>query len=428
MAPYDDAAEVYLASGLWPIPVMGKNPPVSGATGYTGTVTPEKIVEWLHPDPVRRARAGRGVRLDNLAIRHQATVAIDVDQGYGEKDGVAQLAAWAAKLDLPPLPATWSSTARGDDSPSRQYLYRIPSDIRMKTKPCKAVELCNWHHRFTVCAPSIHPNGNVYAWYLPGEAGVPPTWGERTDRYPRVDVFADLPREWFEAFRGAEANADRTAATVDLREFVAGLPAGEPDALVQLLIEQWSDPDTHVGHDEAKQAFIHAFMLGREGHPGVEQLITVLYTRLKAYTAVARPDDPDEAAKLVRDMAVIAQQKPLTQQGGVKLGAKVQHDPLDASVDATDDEMAAFIRTYTRYTQPAALGRRVAWAKADPASRQVAHARRMVSDAIDGLYPAMKVARAIRDVYRHHGGANPAIPRKILSQALGAYLNAKAAA
>src|SRR5690606_5319408 len=290
MAPYDEAAEIYLAGELLPIPVRGKNPPVTGATGYEGTVTFDKVNGWLHSDVKARAKAGRGAGYDNLAIRHQLTLAIDVDEGYGGKNGVEQLARFAAERGLPPLPATWSSTARGEDSGSRQYFYRIPEDITFTTKPCKSVELCTWHHRFSVVAPSVHPDtGNTYAWYEPGADGVPPTWGPRTARIPRADMWPTLPAEWFETFRGNAANADRSVETVSVAELVKTFRDGQPDSYVQRLLAKWGDPKQHVGHDEAKDALVHAFMLGREGHTGVRELLNLLWTRYLTYLNEARP-------------------------------------------------------------------------------------------------------------------------------------------
>lgn len=329
--PYDNSAEIYEMGGLFPIPIMGKDVPVGGATGYEGTVTPEKVMQWLHPDARVRAKAGRGTSLTNVGLRHWYTLAIDVDHGYGVKNGVEQLAEYARKLSLSPLPPTWSSTARGDDTPSRQYIYSIEENFRAKTKPCKSVELCNWHHRFTVCAPSIHPKiGQPYAWYLPGEAGVPPTWGARTTRYPRHGDFTPLPADWTAAFRGTAANADRTVTTMALPMLLDSFTRGEPDGLVRHLLAKWGDETQHVGHDEAKNALINAFMLGREGHVGVHQLVDLLVRRLQAYLELDRPDKAqfemygDETRPgLIQAMADIAQQKPLNPTSVSRASLKV---------------------------------------------------------------------------------------------------------
>ncbi|MBL8926334.1 MAG: bifunctional DNA primase/polymerase [Pseudonocardia sp.] len=436
MGAYDDAAEIYEMGHLWPIPVEGKSRPVGGATGYDGTVTPAKVAAWLDSDPVKRAKAGRGHRMDNIGLRHQLTLAIDVDHGYGDKDGVAQLAAFAAERGLPPLPATWSSTARGDDSPSRQYVYRIPEDVRLKTKPCKSVELCCWHHRYTVCAPSVHPDtGAEYAWYLPGEPGVPPTWGERTTRYPRAEVFPELPAEWFAALRGTAGNVDKSVDTVDLRALVASFPEGEPDGLVRHVMNRWAAPAQHVGHDEFKDAAVHALMLGREGHTGVRVLLDLLWDRFTGYLATAgRP--AGEATSLLRACATIAQQKPVKPaeprgffQGGSYRGPQgATAQPMPQVPPADDADVETYLATFTRYTDPARLGRRVTWMKADPADLLHHHAWHLISESIAGHYPAEAAVRALIDGHRHHGVMDASSPKTTLKLALGAILNANASA
>lgn len=388
-APYDAAARTYLGAGWWPIPVLGRNTPVKYTTGYDGTVSTEKVEAWLTDDMLVRAQAGRGVRVDNIAIRHQGTLAIDVDHGYGDKNGVEQLAAYAQRAGLPPLPATWSSTARGDDSPSRQYLYRVPEEgVRYKTKPCNSVELCVWHHRFTVCAPTIHEKvDRPYAWYLPGAEGVPPSWGSPVDRFPTPGELPMLPTEWFQAFRGNAANADRTAAVVDLPELFASFPSGDPDGLVAHLITKWSDETQHVGHDEFKNALINALMVGREGHPGVPVLYEVLVNRYTGYLAVARPDEAEhEVRSLVDACVAIAQQKPVEQQPMV-----VEVEPVD------EDTWNAFITTFTDDVRPWMGDNRQKWLRDALLSRPRGrvrtfqlHALKGIDEVISGHYSAQR--------------------------------------
>lgn len=420
--PYDQGAPIYEIGGLWPIPIMGKDMPVKGATGYDGTVTAEKIMQWLHPDPMVRAKAGRGHSVRNVGLRHQLTVAIDVDDGYGKKNGLVKLAEWAVKMSLSPLPGTWSSTARGDNTPSRQYIYTIPEDVRMKTKPCDAVELCNWHHRFTVCAPSIHPGiGKPYAWYLPGEAGVPPKWGPRTDRYPRYSDFTALPADWLKAFRGTAANADRSISTIALPELLGTFQQGAPDGLIQYLIDQWSDEDTHVGHDEAKNALIHAFLLGREGYVGVPRLVELLVDRLTAYLEVDRPDKAAfEAESLVQACATIAQQKPVKPKGHVTVvkikrgdvptpeqfmsGARIEFEdepqtPPLKTVDA--DTWSAFCNSFTSPGNERMALNRMVWIQdamrtaPQPVEAWFRHAVKAFVDVVYGRYGATRAVEVL---------------------------------
>lgn len=442
-APYDEAAEIYLAGGLWTIPVIGKDQPVAGATGYEGTVTPEKIMRWLHPDPVVRARAGRGVRMDNVAVRHDLTVAIDVDDGYGDKNGVQQLVAFAKKHDLPPLPGTWSSTARGFESPSRQFIYAIAENVKMKTKPCKAVEVCCWHHRYTVASPSIHPNNRrPYTWYLPGAPGVPPTWGAATTRYPRREFFTPLPSEWFRIFQGGLVNADRSAVTVALPGLVATFAPGEPDGLIRYLLAKWESE--HVGHDEFKNAMIHALMLGRQGHTGVAALVELLIERFTDYVNDARPNTAGrEVESLVEFCTTIAQQKPLPpapKPGEPLTPEQFMADmvaPTTSSVDNADsadpiglaaaEELAYLFGTYTRCVAPERLDLRVTWAMGDPVHRLPVHAQRLIEDALLGLYPAAPAYHGLVAACRVHG-ISEADARTVFAVALGKVLDARMAA
>lgn len=78
--PYFQAAPIYLARNLKPIPVRGKILLVKGATGARGVVTERKIKdEWMREFP----DAG-------TALRAEGWVGIDCDE-YGDKHGAAQL-------------------------------------------------------------------------------------------------------------------------------------------------------------------------------------------------------------------------------------------------------------------------------------------------------------------------------------------------
>jgi hypothetical protein len=392
MAPYNEAARAYQGSGWAPIPVLGKNMPVRGATGYEGTVTAEKIEAWLSTDWIVRARAGRGVDVDNIALRHQSTIAIDIDHGYGGKMGGLYLAELARKNGLPPLPATFSSTAReGRQAPSRQYFYRIPEDVAMKTKPCRDVELCTRFHRFSVVSPSIHPGRNVpYCWYEPGEDGIPPTWGARLDNViPTLADIEDLPIEWFGFFRGArQANADRSVTTVDLPDLLDTFPEGEPDALIRWLIAKWTDAE-HIGHDEMKDGGIHALLLGREGHPGARELYELLVRRHTEYLEGLRgtPDERPlrEVDDLIKVTTEIAQQKPIT----------TGPEPVD------DDTWQAFLATFTDDPRPRMADKRAAWCRdamitrSDPDQRFMWHATKAFGEVIAGHYAAERAVDAL---------------------------------
>lgn len=421
MSAYDDAAEIIVASGFWPIPILGKSVPVVGTTGYDGTVDYPDINNWLHPDRKVREKAGRYSGYNGIALKHVMTVAVDIDDGYGTKSGVAQLRAYAERLGLSPLPATISSTARGDDSPSRQLIYRLKWEEggkpRFKTKPCPSVELCCWHHRFTVCAPTIHPdNGKPYAFYEPGEPGVPPTWGERMDRYPVAKELAYFPDDWMEVVRNTTPELDPDAEVVEeLTELVATFPEGDPDGLIAWLIAKWSDPANHVGHDEYKNALINALMHGRAGRPGVPQLVDVLHQRYADYLNLDRPAVAQhEQDSLTASCVAIAQQKRLP-----TATERVEHG-VEEMPKASNDQLGAWLNSFTRFDRPGRLGRRVEWMTAGSPDDLSRHAVALIDDTFAGYLPATKAAAAIRDALRHHGVDDNQIIRDFLAHALGA--------
>ena len=106
---YGKVAPFYLKNGFKPIPVLEKRPLAKGATGYKGSVTPDKVSDWVkkYPD------AATGIVAEGF-------ISIDVDH-HDEKFGADQLLGLIEMMgDLPP---TVSSTARGKESLSRQYFY-----------------------------------------------------------------------------------------------------------------------------------------------------------------------------------------------------------------------------------------------------------------------------------------------------------------
>lgn len=426
--PYDETAEIYYMSGLWTIPVAGKCPPVAGATGYGGVVNVEKIAAWTDPDPKVREAAGRFRHHTNGAVRHWRTLAIDVDHGYNDKDGVTHLTQFARDHDLSPLPATWSSTARGDQAQARQYFYNLPpgDQITFNTKPCDAVELCTWHHRYSIVYPSVHPdNGWTYRWYRPDRDGVPPTWGRCDEQIPRAASFAVLPQEWLKAFTGTVADADRTMDTAELDELLDTFPEGEPDIWVQQQIDKYNDMTTHVGHDVFKKAGLHALLLGREGHSGAGELFQLLVERLEHYVYDVRPRSAaSEVTSLVDWVTELAQQKPVKPWGPRVLPSSAGGDA--ALVD--EDTWSAFMATYTGFALPSRLRRRIAWMHTDPPTRLRLHAGHVVAEVVQGLYPARRGLSAIAAAYQHHGGDDPVAPEQLLSHALHAILSTKASA
>lgn len=315
---YGGAAKGYRKAGYFPVPVRGKVSPPSGSTGHVGTVTPEKVKAW------RRERGD-----DNVAIRHDGTVAIDVDDGYSDKHGAATLAQLEAKAGEP-LPPTFSSTARGKRSASRQYLYRVPEGVLLATNPGDDVEVCQRHHRYSVVAPSVHPDtGKPYRWYSPD--------GEPFDGVPPLEDVPFLPDAWIETLKspfGAKRDPD---ATVD--ELLAEARAGDASPAVEECLKAARDAD-HVGHDVFRDRSYQLLRLALEGHPGVPAAVEELSDLHRAYLIEKGKGGRKanaEVARLLRGAAERAAGEPIEQTYGgtpIELTPKAEPMSLEAAHDA----------------------------------------------------------------------------------------------
>lgn len=181
--PFGQAALYIQAgwAGTLPLPLGAKFPPPGGFTGADGAV-PEvtQVLAWAQAGP-----ANIGLRLPT------GVIGIDVDH-YDGKPGADTLAELMARLG--PLPATWSSTSRGADSPARVWLYRLPrADLRLVGKAGLGIDVLQHHHRYIVAAPSVHPEGGVYAWYRPDFTAAGPA------ELPLVADLPFLPEAWVTA-------------------------------------------------------------------------------------------------------------------------------------------------------------------------------------------------------------------------------------
>ena len=240
---FGDAAPNYVEKGWSPVPYEAgtKKVAITGATGNEGTVTPEKIERW------RKTYADNG-----LGLRHDpGTMALDVDD-YDDRGGAEQLA--ALKAAFGELPATFSSTARGDDSPSRQYFFKIPPGVRLKIKADAHIDIVQHHHRTSAVWPTINPKtGTRYQWYAPN--------GARMDGPPSVDDLPALPTLWVEKLRsdGVVSGAVSHDATVE--EFRKRQRPGKPSKAARAASARIQGADT--SHDDMYAAVGDLVRLGK---------------------------------------------------------------------------------------------------------------------------------------------------------------------
>jgi len=174
---YGTAAPLYLAAGwvgVLPLPYGRKTPPPDGFTGRQGVdPTLAEVRAW-----VRRFPGG------NVALRLPPQV-VGLDLDLYKPDGAASYAALVDELG--PLPATWRSSARDDQSGIR--LFRAPAGVRWaEGRAGPGIELIHHGHRYAVVWPSRHPDGGTYRWWHPT--------GRPALRLPRVNELPALPAAW----------------------------------------------------------------------------------------------------------------------------------------------------------------------------------------------------------------------------------------
>lgn len=168
---YHPHADLYVRAG-WtnPFPVQGKAigvPP--GVTGREGrALTRAEVAAWMSEHPDR-----------NIALRLDGVIGIDVDnysKGGIEKRGWITLQLAEARWGK--LPPTWRSSARAGASGIR--FYRVPPGYLGLATQLKLadengelwgdIEIIQYHHRFALVWPSLHPDLKVpYRWYDLGD-------------------------------------------------------------------------------------------------------------------------------------------------------------------------------------------------------------------------------------------------------------------
>ncbi len=304
---YGDHSERLERGGWGAIPVQGKFPPVSGATGRDGTVTPDKMASW------RNTHAHW-----NVAIRHDGTIAIDVDH-YGSKTGADTLAEYEARLGK--LPRTWRSTARGKDSLGGQFFFAVTADDSFVSKIGSDIDIIQHDHRYSMVSPSIHPNGQPYRWITPA--------GEYSDDGPTPYDLPDLPQAWVDELTRAPQAALLTGVTVvPWRALAESFIVGDDACLAAAVYAKDVDEADHIGHDEAMRFALRGFMLGREGHSGVGKVLDTLYGVFSKYIGAQPGRDPREPDNVFRDMADLAQRKVVADVCRCPVGSEISDDDL----------------------------------------------------------------------------------------------------
>lgn len=296
---YGTHAWTYYDAGwrcILPVPPATKTPPPEYYTGEHGidVVDPEVLSEWA----VTRANYSIALRMP------PGVIAIDIDHynkvktlPTGEaitvaKRGADTVAEYEARLG--PLPPTWASTARGNDSApglSKTLFYRVPPGRYATTlgdPTTGAVEILQRHHRYCVVAPSInHDAGDApYRWYRPD--GTPGRDGE----IPGPNELPELPDAWVAALSEGAARPSAMPA-----------PIGQGAALLSVLLaddrpecadvtnirlttrEEMESASAGSRHDTTTRRVYQLIRTGALGHTGCGTALEEIRNAWEALTA-----------------------------------------------------------------------------------------------------------------------------------------------
>lgn len=282
---YAAAAPLYRAAGwmqVIPLPEGRKTPPPSGFTGRSRKpVTDEQVRFWSQSDPT----ANTGIVIPEGVL----VLDIDAEQGHQVKaDGAKGISELSQELGA--LPATWSSTSHGIDSPARHLFYKVPEGLAWKGGAIEGVDILQPGHRYSVVWPSIHPSGEMYCWYTPS--------GSTTSQIPHISDLATLPWKWVDYLRKPEHTTPRPTSNTLISPETGTYDARMCKAINTFLCETLSNPASKGSrHDTTLQAVWALVNFAQEGHRGALDAISQLKPRFIQEVAPDRQGKEREAAR-----------------------------------------------------------------------------------------------------------------------------------
>jgi DNA polymerase I-like protein with 3'-5' exonuclease and polymerase domains/phage/plasmid-associated DNA primase len=296
---------------ILPVPPETKTPPPAGFTGAEGLDTePLTLVDFATRFP------GYSIALRMPMYDTWAVIGIDVDQyakGGQQKRGAETIAAYAERWGT--LPATWTSTAREPDGPSRIYFYRVPVQryaTRLATATTGDVEIIQRHHRYAVVWPSVHKDAGTYTWYDPTGAASP--------RPPAPWELAELSPSWVQGLAELATSAPARSADAasgqalldqlenDWREECAEITSARLQA-----VELLGRAEAGSRHDVMTERTHHLVQTAASGHTGVARAL--LEVRTLWEQLIAGEDRPGELERALLTSA----QKAVTAVGPVQI-------------------------------------------------------------------------------------------------------------
>lgn len=282
---YTAAAPLYRAAGwmqVIPLPEGRKTPPPSGFTGRSRKpVTDEQVQVWSQATP----DANTGI------VIPEGVLVLDIDAAQGHQvkaDGAKGISELSQELGM--LPATWSSTAHGIDSPARHLFYKVPEGFAWKGGAIEGVDILQPGHRYSVVWPSIHPSGEMYCWYTPS--------GSTTSQIPHISDLATLPWKWVDYLRKPEHTTPKPAFNTLISHETGTYDTRMCKAINTFLNKTLSNPASKGSrHDTTLQAVWALVNFAQEGHRGALDAINQLKPRFIQEVAPDRQGKEREAAR-----------------------------------------------------------------------------------------------------------------------------------
>ena len=193
------------------------------------------------------------------------------------------------------LPATWSSTAHGIDSPARHLFYKVPEGLAWKAEPSRGVDILQPGHRYSVVWPVDPPERrNVLLVHAKRRIRqhTPPHLGSG-DTAMEVGGLSAQARQYVEP-EGIKVSNSNTLTPSNPREYDDRMCKAVNTFLNKTLANPASKGSRH---DTTLQAVWALVNFAQEGHRGALDAISQLKPRFIAEVAPDRQGKEREAAR-----------------------------------------------------------------------------------------------------------------------------------
>lgn len=250
-----------------PLPAGEKFPPPSGLTGNIPHFGTDKV-RSVWKTAARRGDANLALRAQVSTDKDYEIIALDVDH-YGEKAGLDGLRVLSKRLGPLGLAKAYRSSSRGPNSPSGQYFFKVPKNIKWARQACPDVDIVQLTHRYSVVWPSRVSDSEtgeerVYNWYV----------GSTLVEVPHVDDLPELPEAWVQHLtrkHGLQFRQGDTLRLAEAMKFLEALPGWEDE--ISRTFSSYLDnklPELSGGaHDTMLAVVTHLLKGATEGHAGL---------------------------------------------------------------------------------------------------------------------------------------------------------------